>query len=409
MPIDYGSNSVSTSGDIAANKLIVATPGSRATVPEPLRVVGEVVTGGEFNSSLHANSYNAIIGGAGNSIASGVIYSAILGSTSSSISSGRDYCCIIGGENSVINGGSRNFIAGGYSNTISAGAGNYNAILGNNCIIGSGTSRSVVIGEGSSVAGGYNNIVLGKVSQIAFSNSYNAILGGYMNNIITYGGERNVICGGTNNSIGSGVSFGTVVGGNFNATNSSYAFVCGGANNYANSTRSVIVGGHNNSTNSSYSSIVGGLQATTSRYGELAHSAGQFGEVGDAQHSIFILRGKTTSGSQTTTLGLNGTTTSRLTIGSGFILSGTINIIGSISTGANVARYLRQFSIKNVGGTVSLVGSIITLGTDEAAGTSISITADNTNKALQIQVTRSASETWRWVAIVDAVQIKYGT
>lgn len=408
MPIDYGSNSVSTSGNIAANKLIAATPGSRTSWPEPLRVVGEIVTGGEFNSSLHANSYNAIIGGAGNNIASGVVYSAILGSTSSSISSGRDYCCIIGSESSSINGGSRNFIAGGYSNTIAAGAGTYNMVMGRACSVGSGVQRSIVIGDNSSISAGYNHIVFGRNNNVT-SATYNTIGGGYLNSVSANNQGANTICGGTNNSITSGVGFSTVAGGNFNSTNSSYGVVGGGANNSVNSTRSVIVGGSENTTSASYSSIIGGSQAITSRYGEVAHAAGNFAGTGDAQHSIFVLRGKTTSGSQTTTLGLNGTTTSRLTVGSGFILSGTVNIIGSISTGANVARYLRQFSIKNVGGTVSLVGSIITLGTDEAAGTSISITADNTNKALQIQVTRSASETWRWVAIVDAVQITYGT
>jgi hypothetical protein len=51
----------------------------------------------------------------------------------------------------------------------------------------------------------------------------------------------------------------------------------------------------------------------------------------------------------------------------------------------------------------------VTIGTDNAAGTSISLTADDTNDSLKIEVTGIASETWRWVASVDAVEITRGT
>jgi hypothetical protein len=73
-----------------------------------------------------------------------------------------------------------------------------------------------------------------------------------------------------------------------------------------------------------------------------------------------------------------------------------------------VAHFIRKVSIKNVGGTTSLV-SESTVGTDYAAGTSLAITADNTNAALQIAVTGITSETWRWVAHVEGVEIAYGT
>jgi hypothetical protein len=69
---------------------------------------------------------------------------------------------------------------------------------------------------------------------------------------------------------------------------------------------------------------------------------------------------------------------------------------------------MRQVGIKNVGGTTSLVGTVNTIGTDEAAGTSIAITADDTNDALQINVTGVTSETWRWVAVVYGVELAYG-
>jgi hypothetical protein len=73
-----------------------------------------------------------------------------------------------------------------------------------------------------------------------------------------------------------------------------------------------------------------------------------------------------------------------------------------------VARYIRQVTIKNVSGTTSLVGSVITIGTDDAAGTSISITANDANDALKIEATGVASETWRWIAVIEGAELAYG-
>jgi hypothetical protein len=138
-----------------------------------------------------------------------------------------------------------------------------------------------------------------------------------------------------------------------------------------------------------------------------SYAAGRFSANGDAQNALFVLRCKTTTNSGVE-MALDGSTT-YLTVPSGKVISGTINIVGTKSDGASVARYLRQFTIKNVGGTTSLVGSVITLGTDEATGTSISITANNTNDYLSIIVTGVTSEIWRWVASVNAVEVAYGT
>jgi hypothetical protein len=76
-----------------------------------------------------------------------------------------------------------------------------------------------------------------------------------------------------------------------------------------------------------------------------------------------------------------------------------------------VANYVRRVVIKNVGGTTALVGTVETVGTDieDNASTDVAITADNTNDALQINVTGIAAETWRWVAVVEGLEIAYGT
>jgi hypothetical protein len=70
--------------------------------------------------------------------------------------------------------------------------------------------------------------------------------------------------------------------------------------------------------------------------------------------------------------------------------------------------FVRRGIIKRVGGTTSIVGSVQTIGTDiTAAGTSVSLTADTLNNALQIDVVGVAGENWRWVARVEAVEIAY--
>jgi hypothetical protein len=135
----------------------------------------------------------------------------------------------------------------------------------------------------------------------------------------------------------------------------------------------------------------------------------RFSAFGDSQLFFLVLREKTTTNSAVELyVSGPGDTGSRFTIPSGRVVTGIAQIIGSKSDGTAVATYLRQFSIKNVGGTTSLVGTVNTIGTDEAAGTSISITANDTNDALRIQATGITSETWRWTASVWATEEIYG-
>jgi hypothetical protein len=137
----------------------------------------------------------------------------------------------------------------------------------------------------------------------------------------------------------------------------------------------------------------------------MAHASGQFAAAGDAQSVGFVLRCKTTTNSAVE-MALDGGTT-YLTIPSGKVMSGTINVHGVKSDGSAVAHYMRQFSIKNVGGTTSDVYT--PFGTDFSSGTSISVSANNAGDYLSIQVTGVASEIWRWTASVDAVETNYGT
>jgi hypothetical protein len=119
----------------------------------------------------------------------------------------------------------------------------------------------------------------------------------------------------------------------------------------------------------------------------------RFAASGDNQFMIFPTYVRTT----------NDTPTELWTSASDrhVLISNTINhliliVTAAKSDGSAVARYMRQVCIKRVGASTSLVGTVDPIGVDVAAGTSLAITADDTNESLKIEVTGIAGETWRW-------------
>jgi hypothetical protein len=224
-------------------------------------------------------------------------------------------------------------------------------------------------------------------------------------------GNQSVIGGGRNNVASNFVS--VVCGGSGNQSSGSRAsFVGGGEFNVASGLGSVVAGGGDgnvaggSSATASLSGILCGLFGLADRYGMQSHANGRFAASGDAQRARFVLRNKTTTNAAVE-LFLDGSST-RLTIPSGKVLGLTINITGIKSDGTAVAHYLRQYALKNVAGTTTEVYAPVTIGTDNAAGTIIALSANDTNDALKVEVTGITSETWRWVASVDAVEIAYG-
>ena len=138
-----------------------------------------------------------------------------------------------------------------------------------------------------------------------------------------------------------------------------------------------------------------------------AHAAGRFSASGDAQRAFFILRCKTTTNAAVE-MALDGSTT-YLTIPSGKVIFCNIKVVGVKSDGATVATYERQYAAKNVAGTSSEVFAPVTIGTDLASGTSLEVATVDAGDYIRIRPTGIASETWRWVASVDAVEVAYGT
>ena len=85
-----------------------------------------------------------------------------------------------------------------------------------------------------------------------------------------------------------------------------------------------------------------------------------------------------------------------------------INTIGIETDGAPVASSQVYAIIKNVAGTTSIIHQNVIADHYGVGGLAITISADNTNDTLRIQVTGTAN-TMRWVSYVNGVEILYAT
>lgn len=196
-----------------------------------------------------------------------------------------------------------------------------------------------------------------------------------------------------------------IVGGYNSTASGTYSFIGGSALSSSLGYSSAVIGGGTQSSLGDSSVALGGNTSLAYLANMVARGAGQYA----AQTISVILAGKTTDATPLIlTLGRTGLN-ERFSVTSGKHIAGIVQVTAVKSDGTLVAHYIRQVVIKNVSGTTSLVGSVNTIGTDTAAGTSISITADDTNDALAISVTGIAAETWRWTACFEGLNIAYGT
>lgn len=189
-------------------------------------------------------------------------------------------------------------------------------------------------------------------------------------------------------------------------TSSSPGTVAIGENTVASGTSSCAIGGYDANATAQLA-VAFGERTLANRYGMMAMAAQRFSTNGDAQWAKFVLRCKTTTNAFVE-MALDGSTT-YLTIPSGKVIFCNIKVVGVKSDGATVATYERQYAAKNVAGTSTQVYAAVTIGTDNAAGTSLAVSTNDTGDYISIQPTGVASETWRWVASVDAVEVAYGT
>jgi hypothetical protein len=179
---------------------------------------------------------------------------------------------------------------------------------------------------------------------------------------------------------------------------------------------SLTVGSGVETTSTAHYSQAFGLLTRAQRMNEQVGGSHFFTYGGDAQRVTLSLANKTTNATPTQLYldGPTGTTLFKVSanpLNNGKIFVFNILVLGTKSDGTAIAMYQRRVVVKNVGGTISLAGTVETIGTDyeDNASTDVAITADDANDSLKIEVTGVASETWRWIARADGVEVAYGT
>lgn len=227
------------------------------------------------------------------------------------------------------------------------------------------------------------------------------------------------------NCVASGLGS-ALLAGETNTASGAYSAIAGGQSNMASGINSFIAAGSGSTTSGAYSfaggqsgtasgqsSAVFGQIATASRVGQFAiGGSNRVGTYFPWQTSVCNLSGVTTNATPVTLLIGNHNTggTARLSVTSGTVLRATFEITGVKSDGAQIAKYSRKAVFKNVSGTTT-VSAVETVGTDieDDATTDVAITADDTNDAVQVNVTGPSSGTWRWVCAVRFEDFAFGS
>ena len=232
---------------------------------------------------------------------------------------------------------------------------------------------------------------------------------------VDFQGERTVAT-----AVASG-AYSFIVGATRSTASGSRSAVIASSGSTASGSQSIVLCGSSGSSSTGISSLsVNGsstadyatsFHGVADRYGMFSHgSRGTvtgFGATERAQAVQFVLKGRTTNATPTE-LVLHGALP-LLTIPIGVAMFGVVEICAVEETNATeAAHYLRKFSIRNLGGSTSLVGSVTTVGTDyeSDSGLDVSITADDISDYLKISVTGSASKTLRWVATIRGTEIE---
>ena len=279
------------------------------------------------------------------------------------------------------------------------------AAVGNNqgrLIVG-GSQNTIDIGgnEHTCIVGGNSNFI-GVLGSYAF-------LGGGRNNSCT--GADSTLVGGSSNRIGNG-----------SYQPATQSFLGGGNANVIeiNSTYAVLVGGQSNQVTGSFASVLGGQGGIARLYGQQSYAAGGFAAAGDAQSHELIWR-RLITGTAQTELFLDGASIAAILPATNTIWQGTIDIAAICSVQGNGTTPVGnsqgttyKVTIKRIGTTTSLVGTVQEIGTmnnDPTLVGTFTIDANDTNESLRIQFTPPATAgsttVHRVVATFRGLQIQY--
>ena len=275
---------------------------------------------------------------------------------------------------------------------------------------------NIVIGYDSDVGPMTSSILGGEENEIPNAED-SFIGGGYENRILGARSENSVVCGGYRNTI---LTNGCVIaGGYINEVGGYWSTIGGGYRNTNDSWIGTIGGGLRNRATGPLATIPGGYEALAPSFGQVAHANGGFTllALGEAQTSEFIARRTSTDSSETELL-LNGDPGSdgynfpaqRMIVPTDATWVFDVMVIARNANG-ECGAFRTNGAIKNVSGTVSLVG--VPGGeikarpvVQEVPTWTVKVSADNANKALAIKATGDTSTT-RWVATIRTTEVSF--
>lgn len=162
----------------------------------------------------------------------------------------------------------------------------------------------------------------------------------------------------------------------------------------------------------------GGTLALTLDASQNATFAAKIQSYGSANNRAEIkkiLYGATTDAATAVELTTDGAAgsgaTNRITVPADTALSVVLNIAVKQSASANAKQMLRQFVISNNGGTVAIQGTVVTLGTDSGTAglttVTCTVTANDTDDAIKIEVNGVAATNLRYTAYLVSTEVLY--
>ena len=299
--------------------------------------------------------------------------------------------------------------SGDYNATV--GGGESNIAGADHATVGGGKENQAISGTYTTVAGGWGNTASGWSAAIGggrnntSSDDATTVSGGYLNTASDIfatvgGGRRNTASG----------AYATASGGYSNTVSGLYyATVAGGYGNVASGDYYATVGGGEaNIASGNHATVPGGNSAAATHYGEMAYASGSFAHIGDAQTSIYVMRGITdTSG--TIELFLDGSG-ERITLPISRTVAFDILITASAEDGDaaswHIVGLIRRdgFLDPELIGTSPSTPALPAISTVGAGAWEVHVDADGENDALRILVSSGESSTVRWVASVRTAE-----
>jgi hypothetical protein len=246
------------------------------------------------------------------------------------------------------------------------------------------------------------------------------LIGGYSANTVDAGVSGATIGGGGQSWAPNQVAadYGTISGGSANAISdyALYGTIAGGQDNSIKpySTNATISGGAGNViwAQAEYATIPGGTGAKANSFGQMAYASGNFSATGDAQSSLFVLRGKTLAnagGTAEAELFLDGIS-ERMTVPLATTWAFDALIVGRAADGDSFAMQVKGL-IQNEGGILAIKGSPVVekiAGSGNPIYYTTTAEADSINDALVIKVSRMFADTGtRWVATVRTSEVAF--